>query len=361
MNENHSLLSVGSIDGFIPAEESTDDSYSLYTGLRFRHQFLRFGRRKPRFENLGPFLKNIVCALLTNVVVSVIVILSVLGISILLGLIALLCVKPLPVIDFSMKAFSIPNHEVTRYQEAYKVAVEDNRNWHRNVRQRRAVLNAEEVMLHRQQIASDLSSTRFALKSKKMVIDRHKRYAGNPSQYIRRQKVTLVYLAVGGTSDNIFTRERIETIHRVENDIVLIPRFSDFCWKDRRQTGSATECVPPKSLVSKFFYDNNDQLIDDFDGAIRRALSWPDGILYTDGHVNQTYFSSRFLRSEVDFGVPLQGMLCTASFSFSFPGDIFTGWLRNTEQFAKSLLLQRNGSDGLRHARNVNTRCDIYW
>jgi len=284
MTENHSLLSISSV------EESTDDTYSLYTGLPFRSQFLQFRFRKP--EILGSYLKNILCALLTNVVVSVIVIKSVLGISILLGLIALLCVKPLPVIDFSVKAFSIPNHEVTRHEEAFNVAQQDSR----NSRHRRAVLN-------------DLSYTGSALNSKEMVVERQKRYAWNPSQYSRRQKVTLVYLAVGGTSNNIFTRERIKTIHRVEKDIMLIPRFSDFCWKDPRYSGKAGKCVPPKSLVSKFFYDHNDQLVDDFDGAVRRALSWPDGITFTDGHVNQTYFCSTFLRSEVAFGVPLPGTL----------------------------------------------------
>ena len=323
MNENHNLQSIGDVDGFIPSEESTDDNYSLYTGLPFRRQFLRFRRRKLSFENLRSSLKNILSTLLTSVVGSVVTILIVLVFSIVLGATALFCVKPLPVIDFSVKAFSIPNHEVTRHQEAFKVAVQDSRHWQANLRHRRSVLNAEEINFQRQQLASDLSSTGSLLKSKEMVVERDKRYSGAPSQYSRRQKVTLVYLAVGGASNNIFTRDRIETIHHVEKNIVQIPGFSGFCWKDLELTGRAVECAPPKSLVSKFFYDDNDHLVDDFDGAIRRALSWPDGIMYTDGHVNQTYFSSHFLRSEVDFGVPLPGALfTTAFFCFLYLGDI---------------------------------------
>lgn len=318
MNENHNLLSVGSVDGFIPAEESTDDSYSLYTGLPFRPQFLRLGHRKLWLKSLGPVFKNVLCRLLTNVVVSVVVILCALSISIVLGLVAFLCVKPLPVIDFSLKAFSIPNHEVTRHQEAFKVAVDDSKNWRTNPRHRRAVLNSKEITFQRLQLANDLSSTGSVLSSSEFVMARHKRYAGSLSQYSRRQKVTLVYLAVGGTSNNIFTRERIQTIHRVEKDIMQIPKFSDFCWKDPRQS---SKCVPPRSLVSKFFYDDSDQLVSEFDSTVRRALTSHDGILYTDGHVNRTYFNSTFLRSEVDFGVPLPGLLF-ASYHLLFSDDV---------------------------------------
>jgi len=320
MNENHSLLSIGSVDGFGPAEEPADDSYSLYTGLPFRRQFLRLGRRKPCFGNLRSYLKNVVCFALTNTIASVVAIAVVLSVTIVLGVIAFLAVKPLPVIDFSLKAFSIPNHEVTRHQEAFKAAVEDRKRWLTGHRSRRAVLNAEETKLWRQPLFSDFSSTRSALNSKGTAVERYRRYAGSPAQYSRRQKVTLVYLAVGGTSDDIFTRERIETIHGVEKDIMQIPEFSEFCWKHPPQTGKAAECMPLKSLVSKFFYYHDDHLVGDFDGAVRRALSWPDGIMYTDGHVNRTYFSSTFLRSEVDFGVPLPG---AASFCFLFPTTLY--------------------------------------
>jgi len=144
-------------------------------------------------------------------------------------------------------------------------------------------------------------------------VRRHRRYAGGATQYFRHQRVYLVYLAVGGPDENIFTRERIQAVHDVESNLLRIPGFADFCYKgyparaDRRQP-----CSPVKSVVSElFFRPSSDtggvRMVDDFTDAVRRAVSAPDWFVYTDGHATERDLRSRFLRSEVWFGLPLRG------------------------------------------------------
>jgi len=282
MNQDDSL-SVGSVDD----GDSTEEMYSLYTGLGFRRQFLTFRLGKPCFTVCGSRLKNV---LLTNIAVSMLLIATVISVSVGLGLYAVLHVKPQPVIDYSLKAFTIPNHEVTRHQEAFEVAVEQFKKWQFGHRSRRSVFTVE----------------------------RHKRYA--QTQYYRRHKVVLVYVAVGGGGDNIFTRERIETIHDIETDVVQMPEFSQFCFKGYLQhMDTVRRCDALNSIVSKYFYKpssdaGGDQLVHNFDATVRAVLSSPFGFLYTDGHANQTFFESTFLRSELSFGMPLPGVMYYSHF-----------------------------------------------
>jgi len=227
MSENH-RLSVGSVDGFVPAADSADDMYSLYTGLSFRRRFLPFKLGKRCCNASGSSLKNVLRAVLTNGAVSVIVIVVVLSLSVGLGLYALLGVEPRPVVDYSLKAFSIPNHEVTRHQEAFDVAKEDcKKHCVTGRRARRSV----------------------------SYVHREKRYALAATQYHHQQKVILVYDSIGDADGNIFTRERIETIHRVETDIVTMPGFSDLCYKGypgySKEMNGVQPCNALNSLVSR--------------------------------------------------------------------------------------------------------------
>jgi len=239
MSENCNL-SNGSADGFVSDEDSTtEDTYSLYTGLR-----------KPWLEVFWqPFKNKVWPFLLTNVTVSIVVILSVVGLSLGLGLHAFFQHEPRPTIDFSLEAFSIPNHEVTRHQDALDIAVQEQKtSFIRSHRSRRSVANTEKVRTY-----ALLPVQNYRLPSshglEEVIFQRHKRYARPRTQYRRRQRIVLVYLAVGGKDSNIFTRERIETIHRVEADIVGMPEFSKFCFKS-----SAQRCEGLNSLVSRFFY-----------------------------------------------------------------------------------------------------------
>jgi len=282
MNHNANSLSVDDADGFIAASgDSAEEMYSLYTGLAFSRHF-RLGRRCCRAS-----VKDIARVLLTNVAVSVIVIVTVLGVSLGLGLYAVLRVKPEPVIDFSLKAFTIPNHEVTRHQEAFDVAVQEYKEWR---------LAAAGTGRSRRSVGKRSASR---------------------TQYYRRHKVVLVYVAVGDDENNIFTRDRIETIHRIETDIIQMPEFAEFCFKDYSQLQfwhRVLQCDALNSVVSKYFYqpssddgETDDQLVDNFDATVRAVLSSPYDFLYTDGHANQTFFESSFLKSELSFGMPLPG------------------------------------------------------
>jgi len=296
MSDDHSLLSATSSDGFVPAEDPTDNIYSVYTGLPLRRRFLPFGYRRLR--------RKVSCScskILANVPVSIVIIVIVLLVSLGKGLYAVLLVKPRPVIDYSLKAFSIPNHEVTRHAEAFDLAVRQNKEtWlYGGRRSKRYAVDTENIFHQRQNFyRRNRSSTLISQESK---IRRLKRYAASPTQSYPQQRIYVVYVAIGGSSSNIFTRERIETIRKVEKDVVTMPGFSDFCLKVHGR------CSAVNSLVSKFF--SHPLSDENFEDTVRQALSSKKGYLYTDGHVSQKYLSSTFLRSEVVFGVPLPGLL----------------------------------------------------
>lgn len=226
-------MSVGSVDGFVPATDSAEDMYSLYTGLSFRRRFLPLRLGKPCCKASGSSLKNVLRALLTNIAASIIVIVAVLGLSVGLGLYSLLRVEPQPVVDYSLKAFSIPNHEVTRHQEAFDVAKEE----------------------CQEQCVTGRRPRRSVSDSTELNLPRRKRYAVTATQYHHQQKVILVYVAIGDSDGNIFTRERIETIHRVETDVVTMPGFSDLCYKGyprySQQMNGVQQCNALNSLVAR--------------------------------------------------------------------------------------------------------------
>jgi len=232
MSENH-RLSVGSIDGFVPATNSDEDIYSLYTGLSFSRRFLPLRLGKPCCKASGSSLKNVLRVLVTNIAASIIVIVAVLSLSVGLGLYSLLRVEPRPVVDYSLKAFSIPNHEVTRHQEAFDVAKEE----------------------CKRLCVTGRRSRRSVSDSTGSSLQRRKRHAAAATQYYHQQKVILVYVAIGDSDDNIFTRERIETIHRVETDVVTMPGFSDLCYKGyprySQQMNGVQRCNALNSLVSR--------------------------------------------------------------------------------------------------------------
>lgn len=290
MNENNSISMVSG-DGFVT--HSTQDMYSVYTGFTFSRRYLPVSFRKSCCKVVESFPK-FAKILLTNVVVSVFAIVVVLGLSLGLGLYAFLRLEPHPAVDYSLKSFSIPNHEVTLHQEAFDTARDELKKSRGNIRRRRRSVSGSEDV----------------------AVRRYKRYA---AQYIPCHKVLLVHLAVNGDSDNIFTRERIEMIHRIETEVVTMPGFSELCYKGMPKLG-IQHCKALNSLVSKYFYrsspdssDLSDSLVSDFHAAVIKALSSSSGFLYTDGHATRNNLKSTFLRSEISFGMPLPGRLCNIS------------------------------------------------
>lgn len=87
---------------------------------------------------------------------------------------------------------------------------------------------------------------------------RRRRFASN--YYMQSQalwRIELVFVARGPGDRNIFTPERLETIHRVERLLMQHPQFHQFCWKPmevlRDLPLGPTYCSPPSSLLSYLY------------------------------------------------------------------------------------------------------------
>ena len=169
-------------------------------------------------------------------------------------------------------------------------------------------------------------------------IFRRKRSAENPDifpttrppphyQKYPKWKLELVYLATGDDSDlNIFTKERVETIHQIEQNIMKQDHFADFCWKWPQATKDPflpNGCTPPISLIN-FLYPSvtadfrlNDGQGKGFGGkrnltqesinrSLEQLLSKSFTYWFVDSSFSKGNLKSRFLRAEVKFGYPLK-------------------------------------------------------
>lgn len=151
-----------------------------------------------------------------------------------------------------------------------------------------------------------------------------------PDHYQRKAtsfSLELVYLAIGDDDLNIFTKERLESIHQIEQSLMNLKGFTDYCWKwevaeiDPFLKGG---CTPPISLVDFFFPSvfQNKRIYDGrgmSDGgerynltetSIKESLQFlltkPFTYWFVDGSFSQDNQRSRFLRAEVKFGYPLK-------------------------------------------------------
>lgn len=70
-------------------------------------------------------------------------------------------------------------------------------------------------------------------------------------------RIELVFVAQGDEDNNIFTPERLNTIHHVERLLMQHPQFQQFCWKPlealRDLPLGPSFCSPPSSLLSYLF------------------------------------------------------------------------------------------------------------
>lgn len=81
-----------------------------------------------------------------------------------------------------------------------------------------------------------------------------------PNYYLQSQalwRIELVFVAQGEGDRNIFTPERLQTIHHVERLLMQHPQFHQFCWKPlevlRDLPLGPSYCSPPSSLLSYLF------------------------------------------------------------------------------------------------------------
>ncbi|PWA19700.1 hypothetical protein CCH79_00006861 [Gambusia affinis] len=148
---------------------------------------------------------------------------------------------------------------------------------------------------------------------------RKRRFA--PNYYMQSQalwRIELVFVAQGKGERNIFTPERLETIHRVERLIMQHPQFHQFCWKPmeilRDLPLGPSYCSPPSSLLSylypseragKIYYDGMGPDLADIQGSLSLAITHPQFYWYVDESLSPERLSSALLRSEIHFGAPL--------------------------------------------------------
>ncbi|XP_042564100.1 protein dispatched homolog 3 [Clupea harengus] len=150
---------------------------------------------------------------------------------------------------------------------------------------------------------------------------RKARSAGTTYSYRQSQalwRVELVFVAQGGENSNIFTPERLRTIHRVERLLVEHPQFQQFCWKPvellRDLPLGPSFCSPPSSLLSylfpseragKIYFDGMGPDLADIKGALSLAITHPQFYWYVDENLTPDDLCSSLLRSEIHFGAPL--------------------------------------------------------
>lgn len=88
--------------------------------------------------------------------------------------------------------------------------------------------------------------------------DYSRTYVSANTQTHAHWRIELIFLARGDAERNIFTSERLVTIHEIERKIMDHPGFREFCWKPHEvlkdlPLGSYSYCSPPSSLMTYFF------------------------------------------------------------------------------------------------------------
>ena len=273
---------AASTNGSSSSQSSISQNFSMLTAKpsKSRLQYIKEGFRKA-----GIFL-------LTNIFMSVLLLVIGIVLSLGPGLHSLLVLDPPPTIDKSLNAFNIPNHIVSRRQDALEVAknpklssrskrdifehpnsdlVPDFSHVHvpsyhellsRDIvepvksyflkgneptidimdmsakepsvrRIRRSVLreNIKESVMraYSENSAEEEETSDLILNREKRNVQRTNKIRGL-TQAFRTWKMQLVYLAVSGSEPNVFTRDNIEHINQVETNIKDHPGFTDFCY-----------------------------------------------------------------------------------------------------------------------------------
>ena len=237
-----------------------------------------------RLKQVCTKLWNLYIAANTKTLTAVILLLFVIGVNVALFFVAVIT-HPVQ-IDFSLRAFEVPGHQesnkldglIAARDDVFKAAKEDKEI---HGRSRRAG-ETPEVVIH--------------------------------SQYKRKWRLDLVYLAADG---NIFTENKLNYIHNVEKNLMKHPKFQNFCWKskealkDKILTRNLKGCMPPNSLIDYFYrtdyFDGQAIEISNIHETLNYLLTKISTFWYVDGRFGANYRQSKYLRSQIHFGVPLPG------------------------------------------------------
>ncbi|XP_067328868.1 protein dispatched homolog 3 isoform X1 [Anolis sagrei] len=250
-------------------------------------------------------------------------------------------------IDISYNAFEIRNHESSRRFDALALALKAQfGSWGRSRRDlsdinlealQRLIFehlqhlrrNASQPVRSRRSIPEQNRTSQPLLQSSNRT-SRQPRSAPSHWEYPNAMasantqthahwRIELIFLARGDAENNIFTSERLVTIHEIERRIMDHPHFREFCWKPHEvlkdlPLGSYSYCSPPSSLMTYFFpterggkiyYDGLGQDLADIRGSLELAMTHPEFYWYVDEGLSAENMKSSLLRSEILFGAPL--------------------------------------------------------
>ncbi|EHH49537.1 hypothetical protein EGM_00213 [Macaca fascicularis] len=237
-------------------------------------------------------------------------------------------------IDISYNAFEIRNHEASQRFDALTLALKSQfGSWGRN---RRDLADFTSETLQRL-ISEQLQQLHLGNRSRQASRappaaanqsrarrgasrwDYSHAYVSANTQTHAHWRIELIFLARGDAERNIFTSERLVTIHEIERKIMDHPGFREFCWKPHEvlkdlPLGSYSYCSPPSSLMTYFFpterggkiyYDGMGQDLADIRGSLELAMTHPEFYWYVDEGLSADNLKSSLLRSEILFGAPL--------------------------------------------------------
>lgn len=279
--------------------------------------------------------------------------------------------EPALVIDKSIHAFTIPNHPASLHYDAFKVASQHNSSQHsilfgrcsnlfshrhsrsilpesvrvndaaqtvryglkkrtenvfKPVFQKSADILPQYLKESSQLFPSDISDD-FHVVSKRSVPEPDSFTISSHLQYHPQWRMQVVFVAEGeNDKENIFTKERLEIIHDIEQKIINHPNFMNFCLKDYSLASmdpavkAQSSCAPLNSLMSFFYPSWDEQSKPHFDGlgktlvkniseSLRWAFTSQKSYYFVDDKVNKTFHKSQYLRTEVQFGTPLHGFM----------------------------------------------------
>uniref|UniRef100_A0A3B3WWA4 SSD domain-containing protein n=1 Tax=Poecilia mexicana TaxID=48701 RepID=A0A3B3WWA4_9TELE len=213
-------------------------------------------------------------------------------------------------IDLSYSAFEVHSHFSAERFDALTIAVKTQLgSWDRRRR---------DEGLRRDKSPGGEEEQGLWDRNSSLPLIRKRRFA--PNYYMQSQalwRIELVFVAQGKGERNIFTPERLETIHRVERLLMQHPQFHQFCWKPmeilRDLPLGPSYCSPPSSLLSylypseragKIYYDGIGPDLADIQ-SLSLAITHPQFYWYVDESLSPERLSSALLRSEIHFGAPL--------------------------------------------------------
>ncbi len=390
METSHGLFSQSQQNGTVVNDSAASENSVPHNGYIPNQQHRNRNYLPPMtFKNGNCKQKCVSCSrcvcvfILTNVFMSILLLVLGISASVGPGIYSLLFHEPPPAIDKSIKAFNIPNHIVSRRQDALDVAKVDmrknNRNrgkrdtfsqiddyaenhfpsyhelvgrdmigplksyilsfWEPDIkvldssqneptarRVRRSVLrdhirdkvsefyDEQESVMNSDQ--NELSHKRF----RRDVTPDHRIYG--ITQGYRKWKMQVVYLAEDKKEPNVFTKEKLQHIHEVETAIKEHEGFVKHCyisyykWKKDKNLDRYKGCAPLNSLMTYFYpstigdhivYDGLGRTLNPINKTLMLAMTQDTFFWYVDDKINATYKKSKLLRTEVQFGAPLEG------------------------------------------------------